>query len=192
MSCQCARWIAEPCNLKEWSAPIGRLFTCSRPGRATYGKKKRPIPSDTILLWINGLPAAPTLHLVSLLGWKKDGYSEFSVLPVPVGRRGERQTDHVAVDGCACGPQHHRPRIPHRGSVAHCGRAAGSRNGGSEVFSRCWCRCGCHGFRWIAADRRCLRCARLLVYAKAYPAMPVRDRACAAVGAVSRSQSNKP
>lgn len=73
--------IAEPCNLKEWSSPIGRLFTCSRPGRATYGTKKRPIPQDAIRSWINGLPAAPTLHLVSLLGWKKDGYSEFSYYP---------------------------------------------------------------------------------------------------------------
>lgn len=43
----------EPVNLGEWRAPTtagggGRLFTCGRPGRGTFGREKRPIDDETI------------------------------------------------------------------------------------------------------------------------------------------------
>jgi hypothetical protein len=74
---------AEPFNLRERTVPRGRLFTCGRPGRGAFGAKRRPVPRATILAWVAGLPAAPILHLVSLLGWKADAdrYSEFSYYP---------------------------------------------------------------------------------------------------------------
>ncbi len=76
----------EPVNLREWRAPTaagssGRLFTCGRPGRGTFGREKRPIDDDTIDLWMNGLPEAERLDIVSLLGEKANGYSEFGYYP---------------------------------------------------------------------------------------------------------------
>jgi hypothetical protein len=72
----------EPGNLREWrtDAP-GRVFTCGRPGRATFGTEKRSIGGDTIDQWVSGLPEADVLHVVSLLGRKPDGYSEFAYYP---------------------------------------------------------------------------------------------------------------
>jgi len=40
-----------------------------------------PIPNETIDEWVYGLPNAEVLHIVSLLGEKKDGYSEFNYYP---------------------------------------------------------------------------------------------------------------
>jgi len=75
----------EPVNLREWRAPTtargGRLFTCGRPGRGTFGRKKRLIDDDTIDLWVKGLPKADTLDIVSLLGKKPNGFSEFGYYP---------------------------------------------------------------------------------------------------------------
>jgi hypothetical protein len=74
----------EPANLREWAAPVscgGRLFTCGRPGRSAFGRKKRPIDKDTIDLWVKGLPDAKPLDIVSLLGKKKSGFSEFEYYP---------------------------------------------------------------------------------------------------------------
>lgn len=71
----------EPYNLREWRPKTGRLFTCGRPGRAIHGRKQCTITGETIDLWVNGLPSAETLHIVSLLGSKKDGYSEFAYYP---------------------------------------------------------------------------------------------------------------
>lgn len=76
----------EPINLLEWRTRTatlhrGRLFTCGRPGRATYGKARRTVDNETIDLWVRGLPEAEILHIVSLLGKKKDGYSEFGYYP---------------------------------------------------------------------------------------------------------------
>ncbi len=71
----------EPANLTEWSASPGRLFTCGRPGRATFGREKRPIGDDTIDLWVAGLPVSEILHIVSLLGRKTTGFSEFGYYP---------------------------------------------------------------------------------------------------------------
>jgi hypothetical protein len=72
----------EPANLREWIAPAnsqggGRLFTCGRPGRATFGPEKRAIADDVIDAWVKGLPQAEVLDIVSLLGKKTSGFSEF-------------------------------------------------------------------------------------------------------------------
>ncbi len=75
---------SEPINLTEWrlqEAQGGRLFSCGRPGRATFGREKVRVDDSTIEQWINGLPGAPVLHLVSLLGKKKSGFSEFGYYP---------------------------------------------------------------------------------------------------------------
>jgi len=76
----------EPINLREWrpvtTAPQrGRLFTCGRPGRATFGREKRPVDEDTIDLWVKGLPEVEVLHIISLLGQKTTGFSEFGYYP---------------------------------------------------------------------------------------------------------------
>lgn len=39
------------------------------------------MPEHIINLWVEGLPKATTLHIVSLLGEKKDGFSEFAYYP---------------------------------------------------------------------------------------------------------------
>jgi len=57
------------------------LFTCGRPGRAAFGRDRKFIDDDTIDRWIEGLPEAEVLHIVSLLGRKKDGFSEFDYYP---------------------------------------------------------------------------------------------------------------
>jgi hypothetical protein len=78
----------EPVNLKEWRPPAsarfaGRLFTCGRPGRGTpgYCRARKPVDDRTIERWVKGLPEAEVLHIVSLLGRKKDGFSEFDYYP---------------------------------------------------------------------------------------------------------------
>jgi hypothetical protein len=76
----------EPINISEWkplapSRQVTRLFTCGRPGRATYGRDKINVDDDTIDKWVNGLPKATVLHIVSLLGQKKSGFSEFGYYP---------------------------------------------------------------------------------------------------------------
>jgi hypothetical protein len=78
--------IAEPINLREWvapygSRPVGRLFTCGRPGRATLGLAYVAVSVDIMDLWVSGLPRAEVLHIVSLLGWRKKGNSEFGYYP---------------------------------------------------------------------------------------------------------------
>jgi hypothetical protein len=72
---------SEPANLREWQGKGGRLFTCGRPGRATFKRERRQIQEDTINLWASGLPRADILHIVSLLGQKTDGFSEFDYYP---------------------------------------------------------------------------------------------------------------
>ncbi len=83
-----ARTSKEPINLSEWKSATssqygGRLFTCGRPGRGTpgYGRDQKPVDEDTIDRWISGLPAADEVHIVSLLGTKKGGTSEFIYYP---------------------------------------------------------------------------------------------------------------
>jgi hypothetical protein len=78
--------VNEPINLREWrpstaAASGGRLFTCGRPGRGTFGREKRSVGDDIIDLWVKGLPQVEPLDIVSLLGEKVNGYSESSYYP---------------------------------------------------------------------------------------------------------------
>jgi hypothetical protein len=41
----------------------------------------RPVDNGTIDLWVKGLPEARPTHIISLLGWKKKGFSEFWYYP---------------------------------------------------------------------------------------------------------------
>lgn len=76
----------EPINLREWR-PVttvpkrGCLLTCGRPGRGTFGRQKKLVADDIIDLWVQGLPKAEELHIVSLLGQKTTGFSEFGYYP---------------------------------------------------------------------------------------------------------------
>jgi hypothetical protein len=72
----------EPFRLREWVAPKdagegGRLFTCGRPGRGIFGTTKRLINDDVVEKWAQGLIAVGIDVIVSLLGKKPDGHSEF-------------------------------------------------------------------------------------------------------------------
>ena len=76
----------EPINLSEWITTTGTpqrgcLFTCGRPGRATFGTRRNLVGDETIDCWVKGLPEYEVLHIVSLLGEKKDGFSEFGYYP---------------------------------------------------------------------------------------------------------------
>ena len=78
--------IKEPYHLTEWvpravAHQKGRLFTCGRPGRGTFERRREPVDSKTLNRWVEGLPRQGTVHIVSLLGSKKDGYSEFGYYP---------------------------------------------------------------------------------------------------------------
>lgn len=93
--------VREPINLQEWKAPAdrqapGRLFTCGRPGRATYGRARVAVAEDVIELWESGLPQADVLHIVSLLGQKTTGLSEFSYYPFRSAK--EEGTKHIFED----------------------------------------------------------------------------------------------
>jgi hypothetical protein len=75
---------SEPCNLREWSVNRGRLLTCGRPGRGHYAAgalPQRGVPEDILLAWADGLGVAKVVHLVSLLGTKSNGTSEFKYYP---------------------------------------------------------------------------------------------------------------
>lgn len=85
---------SEPGNLAEWArskdpAAAGSLYTCARPGRVTYDRKRVLIDDDTIDRWTHGLPDPRPLHIVSLLGSKRDGFSEFGYYPF----RSEKETN---------------------------------------------------------------------------------------------------
>ena len=78
--------LAEPINLHEWKVPdcirrTGRLFTCGRPGRATHKRARVTVGEEIVDLWVGGLPQADIIHIVSLLGRKRDNFSEFSYYP---------------------------------------------------------------------------------------------------------------
>jgi hypothetical protein len=83
----------EPINLREWRVSRGRLFTCGRPGRATFGTERRQIDNSTVDEWVSGLPGAETIYIVSLLGHKPRGYSEFEYYPFRSSKEsGEKPT----------------------------------------------------------------------------------------------------
>ena len=72
----------EPKNLRERKSPTaiksgGRLFTCGRPGRGLLGPKGSPVDDSVVDLWVQGLPQRDLVVIVSLLGTKPNGNSEF-------------------------------------------------------------------------------------------------------------------
>lgn len=71
----------EPLRLQEWPAPTGRLYSCARPGRGANGTKRKPVDATVLKKWLENLPAADPLHIISLLGRKADGMSEFVYYP---------------------------------------------------------------------------------------------------------------
>ena len=69
----------KPYRLRRWKmdTPTGPayFFTCGRPGREK--SKNLPVSDDIVHRWILGLPG-PNTVIVSLLGRKPDGTSEYS------------------------------------------------------------------------------------------------------------------
>jgi hypothetical protein len=70
----------EPYKLRRWrrgSSPDQiRLFTCARPGRSKGNSGS--VPDSIVDKWVKGLPGGAKTTVVSLLGQKPDGLSEFS------------------------------------------------------------------------------------------------------------------
>jgi hypothetical protein len=71
--------IGEPCNLRKCRAVVapvaGILFTCGRPGRSLGSTAS--VSDEIADCWVAGLPKGNILNLVSLLGTKEDGKSEY-------------------------------------------------------------------------------------------------------------------
>jgi len=67
--------------LRRWrtaGSPKSHFFTCARPGRrGDTATKYRPVPDELVHRWVLGLPG-PKTAIVSLMGRKPDGLSEFS------------------------------------------------------------------------------------------------------------------
>ncbi len=73
----------EPCKLKRWkprsTSGVVQFFTCARPGRYRASKGSLdPVPDEVVDEWVQGLPGTAEIAIVSLLGRKPDGRSEFS------------------------------------------------------------------------------------------------------------------
>ena len=71
----------KPYNLKCWivSTPSGsaHFFTCARPGRETGAWKQ--VPDQSVRVWVSALQKlGDNTTIISLLGRKPDGRSEFS------------------------------------------------------------------------------------------------------------------
>jgi hypothetical protein len=70
----------EPYKLRRWRRKASRdqlpLFTCARPGRSK--SSTGAVPDQIVDKWVNGLPGPLPAVIVSLLGRKPDGLSEFS------------------------------------------------------------------------------------------------------------------
>ena len=72
--------MVEPHRLRHWRLPAlpGDVVfhTCARPGRSknSYGK----VPDNILRKWVSKLPAESDVAVVSLLGEKRDGTSEYS------------------------------------------------------------------------------------------------------------------
>ncbi len=73
----------KPYNLRRWkldtSTGIVHYFTCGRPGREK-GPKALRVCDELVHNWVLGLQeyCGPNLAIISLLGRKRDGSSEFS------------------------------------------------------------------------------------------------------------------
>jgi hypothetical protein len=72
--------LKEPYRLIRWKSDrspfTGKLFTCARPGRSKGAKKK--IADEWVDTWVKGLPGLERIIIISLLGRKPNGKSEFS------------------------------------------------------------------------------------------------------------------
>ena len=70
----------EPYKLRRWrrksSPDLISLFTCARPGRSRGNDGS--VPDATVDKWVRGLPGVSPIAILSLLGRKPDGLSEFS------------------------------------------------------------------------------------------------------------------
>jgi hypothetical protein len=74
--------MVEPFRLKAWrlAGPSSEFFyTCARPGRSRGSKAK--VPDCLVLDWARGLPGGTEICIISLLGQKPAGPSEFSFYP---------------------------------------------------------------------------------------------------------------
>jgi hypothetical protein len=72
----------KPYKLRRWRWKDGELscyfFTCARPGRTNKEEsKKAQVSDDLVSRWLTGLPG-PRTAIVSLLGCKPDGTSEYA------------------------------------------------------------------------------------------------------------------
>lgn len=72
----------KPFRLRRWKAGAAfgsvRFFTCARPGRTgNPATKANSVPDEVVHRWVLGLPG-PAPAIVSLLGSKPGGPSEFS------------------------------------------------------------------------------------------------------------------
>jgi len=70
----------EPYKLRRWRRsssfdPVP-LFTCGRPGRSKGNQGA--VPDAVVDKWVHGLPGGSTISVVSLLGRKPNGLSEYS------------------------------------------------------------------------------------------------------------------
>ena len=69
----------EPFRLRSWKLPApndaARFYSCARPGRSK--SKTDAVPDDLVNKWVNGIPG-PNTVLISILGRKPDGMSEFA------------------------------------------------------------------------------------------------------------------
>jgi len=87
---------SEPSNLKVFQSRkepfAARLFTAARPGRS-LGRAIPKISDETVYAWARGLlPLSSQLHIISLLGTKPNGLSEYSYYSFR-GSRGSLEID---------------------------------------------------------------------------------------------------
>jgi hypothetical protein len=71
--------MSEPYRLFEWRLPSPNqtsFYTCARPGRSIG--KNQLVSNDLVFKWAKGLPNKNTITIISLLGTKTSGKSEFS------------------------------------------------------------------------------------------------------------------
>lgn len=70
----------EPNRLRCWRLPSGPgsgvFYSCARPGRSKGNRGQ--VPDQLLHAWVRGLPEDGNLAIVSLLGEKPDGTSEYS------------------------------------------------------------------------------------------------------------------
>ena len=69
----------EPFRLTKWQLPecsAWHLYTCARPGRS--GGRNSNVAAQTVIDWARGLPGTSDAAIISLLGKKPTGRSEFS------------------------------------------------------------------------------------------------------------------